>query len=116
MNGTKQTPYVGTRPFKTNESKLFFGRDREALDLLSLVISERLVLFYAQSGAGKSSLVNTKLIPGLIEEGEYEVLPIGRVKGEHEDVEVDNIYAFNLISSLVQHQIDKNLLSKLSLS
>jgi ABC-type multidrug transport system ATPase subunit len=58
MNGTKPTPYVGTRPFKTDEGDRFFGRDRESLDLLSLVISERLVLFYAQSGAGKSSLIN----------------------------------------------------------
>src|ERR671922_2722514 len=84
MNITRHNPYVGPRMFRTDEGNLFFGREREALDLLSLVISERLVLFYAQSGAGKSSLVNTRLIPGLNAEGEYEVLPIGRLNGDRE--------------------------------
>ena len=80
MSDKERNPYIGARTFETDERDLFFGRDREALDLLSLVISERLVLFYAQSGAGKSSLVNTKLIPGLIEEEEYRILPVGRVR------------------------------------
>src|SRR5688572_6843018 len=116
MISAKQNPYVGPRTFRTDEGHLFFGREREALNLLSLVISERLVLFYAQSGAGKSSLVNTRLIPGLNAEKEYEVLPIGRVKGEREGLELKNIYVFNLISSLAQHSIDENLLSQLTLS
>ena len=30
------------------------------------VLSERLVLFYAQSGAGKTSLLNTMVIPELL--------------------------------------------------
>jgi len=45
-------PYVGPRTFTYAERERFFGREREARELLSLVISERLVLFYAQSGAG----------------------------------------------------------------
>ena len=57
-------PYVGPRTFTRQERDRFFGREREANDLFSLVVSERLVLFYAQSGAGKSSLINTRLIPG----------------------------------------------------
>ena len=50
-----ENPYVGPRTFTQAESTVFFGREREARELLSLVISQRLVLFYAQSGAGKSS-------------------------------------------------------------
>jgi hypothetical protein len=46
-------PYVGPRTFTRQESDRFFGREREARELFSLVVSERLVLFYAQSGAGK---------------------------------------------------------------
>src|SRR5262245_43790288 len=71
-------PYVGPRPFETAHKKLFFGRDQEADTLLSLSIAERVVLFHAQSGAGKSSLVNARLIPGL-EEQDYFVLPRARV-------------------------------------
>jgi WD40 repeat protein len=110
-------PYVGPRTFKTTEKEYFFGRDREAQDLLSLVISQRLVLFYAQSGAGKSSLVNTKLIPGLIEEKEYKILPVGRILSEtKKEDQVANIYILNLISSLVQHKLNRETLSHLSLS
>ncbi|HET9591097.1 MAG TPA: hypothetical protein VFO91_20090 [Anaerolineales bacterium] len=116
MNGAGQNPYVGPRTFRTDERNLFFGREREALDLLSLVISERLVLFYAQSGAGKSSLINAKLIPGLLAEEEYRVLPIGRGGGSLSALDVDNIYIYNLISSLLQHDIGQDVLSKLTLT
>ena len=58
-------PYVGPRTFSREQGGLFFGREQEARDLLGRVISERLLLFYAQSGAGKSSLINARLIPGL---------------------------------------------------
>ena len=58
-------PYVGPRSFERKERALFFGREREARDLLALAISKRLVLFYAPSGAGKSSLINARLIPSL---------------------------------------------------
>ena len=74
-------PYVGPRTFKLEERDRFFGREREARDLLSLVIAERLTLFYAQSGAGKSSLVNTQIIPGLAA-ADFLVLPVARVSGE----------------------------------
>lgn len=73
-------PYVGPRPFSIEERGRFFGRDIESNQLLSLVIAERLVLFYAQSGAGKSSLINARLIPGL-EERNFQVLT-GRVSGQ----------------------------------
>src|SRR5215216_7256562 len=78
---TEQNPYIGPRTFQRNERHLFFGREREARDLISLVASERLVVFYAQSGAGKSSIVNTRLVPNL-ENNRYEVLPVGRVGGD----------------------------------
>jgi Tol biopolymer transport system component len=109
-------PYVGPRTFTRTEADLFFGREREARQLLSRVISERLVLFYAQSGAGKSSLIHTRLIPQL-EAADFTVLPVGRVSGElPADVgAVDNIYAFNLMLSLDQGEGDPNRLAHLPL-
>lgn len=80
MNSQIPTPYVGPRTFLETESDRFFGRDREAGDLLALVVSEQLVVFYAQSGAGKSSLVNTCLIPALRKRN-YEILK-GRLIGD----------------------------------
>ena len=64
------------------------------------MISERLLLFYAQSGAGKSSLINARLIPSLEDEG-FAVLPVGRVSGELPPGigQVENIYLFSLMAS-----------------
>ena len=106
MNAVEKNPYVGPRTFRKEESHLFFGRDREASDLLALVVSEQLVLFYAQSGAGKSSLINTRLIPGL-EDKNYEILPVGRVSGDLSEGQViDNIFVNNLLHSLVNQEIN----------
>ena len=106
MSAEKLNPYVGPRTFTEEERKFFFGRDREARDLLSLIVSERMVLFYAQSGAGKSSLVNARIIPYLTEKENFLVLPVGRVSGELPQGidEVDNIFVFNLLLSIDQSQ------------
>ena len=110
-------PYVGPRTFTQEESNRFFGREREARELYSLIVSERLILFYAQSGAGKSSLLNARIIPRL-KENNYEVLPVGRVSGEiPEGVNsVKNIYAFNLMVELDQKDVDPNLYAHLELA
>lgn len=94
-------PYVGPQTFTTEQGHLFFGREREARDLLSLVIANRVVLFFAQSGAGKSSLINTRLIPGLAARN-FEVLPVGRVGGGEpaRGVAPQNIYAHSLMTYL----------------
>ncbi len=106
MTDLIKNPYIGPRTFSEDQADLFFGREREARDLLALVLSERLVLFYAQSGAGKSSLINTRLIPSLRDDEGFEVLPVGRVSGELppgiDPSEVGNIFTFNLIHSLSQ--------------
>ena len=60
----KNNPYIGPRPFERSDRDQFFGRTRETRDLLSLIMAERVVLFYAQSGAGKTSLLNTQIVPG----------------------------------------------------
>ncbi|MEM7345463.1 MAG: hypothetical protein AAF485_14575 [Chloroflexota bacterium] len=113
MTNLIENPYVGPRTFSEEEADLFFGRDREARDLLALILSERLVLFYAQSGAGKSSLINTRLIPTLRDKEGFEVLPVGRVSGELPPgiapTAVRNIFTFNLILSLNQAETEEGL-------
>lgn len=112
-----ENPYVGPRTFARRERDRFFGREQEARDLFSLVVSERLVLFYAQSGAGKSSLINTRLIP-LLEEANYAVLPPGRVTGELPAGlnRVRNIFAFNLMVSLDDAKNQPERYTELSLT
>ena len=111
-----ENPYIGPRPYELKEKDRFFGRDRESRDLLSLVLSERLVLFYAQSGAGKTSLINTRLIPGLKDAG-FEVPLVGRVSGElPPGVQVANIYATNLMIKLDEGSDDPQRFDGLTIS
>jgi WD40 repeat protein len=111
-------PYVGPRTFTEREGRFFFGREREARDLTARIVSERLLLFYAQSGAGKSSLINTRIIPKLRDEERFQVLPVGRVSGAApaHAAALDNIYAYNLMASLDRGDDQPARLSKVTLS
>ena len=73
---TAQNPYVGPRSFLPGER--LYGRDRESAELLDLLISQRIVLLYSPSGAGKSSLINATIINEMINQG-FNVLPVVRV-------------------------------------
>ncbi len=117
MTKITENPYVGPRTFTRDEAGRFFGREQEAHDLRALVVTERLVLFYAQSGAGKSSLINTRLIPHLQQAG-FAVLPVGRVGGELRAgvQDVDNIFIFNLLLSLDQGNSPPARFSRMNLS
>ncbi|UCC53436.1 MAG: hypothetical protein JSV68_05595, partial [Anaerolineaceae bacterium] len=50
----KPNPYVGPRSFERKDGDLFFGREREVREILSLIIAHREVLVYAPSGAGRA--------------------------------------------------------------
>lgn len=69
-------PYVGPRAFR--EGELLFGRDREVRELVSMLIADRIVLLYSPSGAGKTSLIQARLVKAL-EEEDLRVLPLLRV-------------------------------------
>jgi hypothetical protein len=69
-------PYVGPRAFRDGE--LLFGRDREVRELVSMLISDRIVLLYSPSGAGKTSLIQARLVQAL-EKEDLRVLPLLRV-------------------------------------
>jgi hypothetical protein len=102
LESQERNPYVGPRPFERQDVDRFFGRDREAGEILYLVFTHRNFLIYAQSGAGKTSLINAGLVPLLEKEG-FEVLPLARVQGLiPEDIppeEIPNLYVFNTLMS-----------------
>ena len=68
--------YAGTISFEDNEisSQLFFGRDSEAAQLFHFIMAEDVVIFYAKSGYGKSSILNAKICPLLREEKHYPII------------------------------------------
>ena len=123
-------PYIGPRPFdKTDvDKKRFFGRDSEADEIVSLILGHRLVLVYAQSGAGKTSIINAKVAP-MLEDYGFQVLPSARIGNvsnteEHSSYKMNtlssnnkNVYMNNAIQSLIREKIDSpRLLDKHDLS
>ena len=99
----KNNPYVGPRPYSRVDRDNFYGRNREARDLFDMMMAERVVLFYAQSGAGKSSLLNARVIPDLEEQG-FRVLPPLRVSSDAppgiDAAAIPNIFVFSTLLSL----------------
>ena len=99
----KENPYVGPRPYERRDRLSFYGRNREARELHSLILAERVVLFYAQSGAGKTSLLNAQVIPALEQEG-FNVLPVARVGIDlppgSDTQPVDNVFVSSVLMAL----------------
>src|SRR5689334_1260737 len=63
-------PYIGLRPYDRKERALFFGRERDEQLLQNKIYSAPLTILYAPSGVGKTSLLKTLLIPGLVGQGD----------------------------------------------
>jgi len=58
-------PFVGLRPFREEEARLFFGRSQEIYDLCEVLMYKdyRVHLFYGLSGVGKSSILQAGILP-----------------------------------------------------
>jgi hypothetical protein len=111
-----RNPYPGPRAFEEEEQDLFFGRDQEVEILAGLVMARRASLLFAQSGAGKSSLLKAGLVPELthaetVGRGprartyqKMHVLPILTVGGPLPaalDRPIANVYVFSALSALL---------------
>lgn len=117
MNKNESNPYVGPRPFERNDedSKRFFGRSHETQEIVSLIFGHPVMLVYAQSGAGKTSLFNTAITSKLENHG-FDVMPLTRVGGvvlEGINInDINNLYTFNALLKLDSGSKPKDLLTK----
>lgn len=76
---TKIYRYPGIQPFTEQQKDLFFGRDDDREQLLSLILLEKLTVLFGKSGYGKSSLLNAGIAPDLDKEnrrGKRQYLPV----------------------------------------
>ena len=55
--------YPGIRAFEYTDKNLFFGRKEDVKKLYTRVKAQSLVVLFAKSGIGKSSLLNAGLLP-----------------------------------------------------
>ena len=58
-------PFPGLRPFGIEEDYLFFGREQQTSELVTLLREQRFIAVTGTSGSGKSSLVRAGLLPEL---------------------------------------------------
>ncbi len=92
-----RNPYVG--PFPFGRDQRLPNREREARELADLVISERVVLLHAPSGAGKTSIIQAAVLPLL--DGFHAVGPLRVDKPVPTDADgrpwkVHNRYVFSV--------------------
>ena len=112
----EENPFPGPRPFEPTESQYFFGREAEKLELTSMILANRVVFLYAQSGAGKTSLLNACLLPALRDEEDFDVLPVARLgvplpAGVTTD-QVKNVFVFNALRAWRKDAEPSQLLSQ----
>jgi photosystem II stability/assembly factor-like uncharacterized protein len=68
--------YPGAQPFRDDEvsRRTFFGREQASIALTDQILANRLVIVYAKSGLGKTSLLNAGVAPRLREAGSLPLL------------------------------------------
>jgi hypothetical protein len=59
----KRNRFPGAKPFTAEDKEVFHGREKDIEKLFELLRLKRMIVLYAESGIGKSSLVNAGLIP-----------------------------------------------------
>lgn len=65
MSAEKISRYPGIRSFEQYEQDIFYGREKEAEELHDLVNAHPVVVMFAKSGLGKTSLLKAGLMPRL---------------------------------------------------
>src|SRR4051812_33163881 len=59
------SPFKFLEPYGVADAHLFFGRDIETKVLLADIVTTRLVVLFAKTGTGKTSLINAGVRPTL---------------------------------------------------
>jgi|GEM_PF-2256400 len=64
-SNARPNPFPGLRPFREDETQLFFGRENQVDTMVNRLAATRFLAVVGTSGSGKSSLVNCGLRPAL---------------------------------------------------
>lgn len=93
-----QNPYVG--PDAIPEDRPLCGRRHETADVRSLLATGRILLLYAPSGAGKTSLIQAGLLPALRKDERLRILFVKNFRGGRGAHGVKNRYLANVYEQL----------------
>jgi len=72
----QRNPFPGSRPFFSAEDQLFFGRDKAVSELLEILLKRRFVAVVGASASGKTSLIQSGVIPALLADMKREWVPV----------------------------------------
>ena len=72
----KRNPFPGSRPFFSSEDQLFFGRDKAVSEVIEMLQLRRFVAMVGASASGKTSLIQSGVIPALLADMKREWVPI----------------------------------------
>lgn len=73
---TRMNPFPGSRPFVSAEDKYFYGREGAVSELVETLQSNRFVALVGASASGKTSLIQSGIIPALLSEFKREWIPV----------------------------------------
>ena len=65
-DNTEFNPFPGLRPFASEDSNLFFGRETESDEVISKLLKNRYITVIGSSGNGKSSLICSVVLPKIL--------------------------------------------------
>jgi hypothetical protein len=72
----QRNPFPGSRPFFSAEDQLFFGRDKAVSELIDILVKRRFVALVGASASGKTSLIQSGVIPALLSDMKEEWVPV----------------------------------------
>ena len=72
----QRNPFPGSRPFFSSEDQLFFGRDKAVAEILKILLERRFVAVVGASASGKTSIIQSGVIPALLADMKKEWVPI----------------------------------------
>jgi len=72
----KKNPFPGLRPYTSSEDRFFFGRENAISDIKGLLQKNRFIALVGASAIGKTSLIQSGVIPALLTEENQEWIPV----------------------------------------
>ncbi len=72
----QRNPFPGVRPFTSAEDKYFFGRDEVINEVKDTLLVNHFVALIGASGTGKTSVIQSGIIPELLTSGSGEWVPV----------------------------------------
>lgn len=84
----QDSPYMGLKPYEEEHAYKFKGRVRESNEVYQKIVQNDYVVCYAESGEGKTSLLNAGVMP-LLRQNEYLPVPIRFTDDDYKNEDID---------------------------